>query len=72
MIGIGTAECADRAEASEAVSSRVLVWHVSSFERGRQNEGTTASSADLKCLFNCYGVYVFRVVGLYGCEFVSL
>ena len=34
--GTGPAECADAAEALESVSSRVLIRHASSPERGRR------------------------------------
>ena len=43
--GAGPAECADAAEALESVSSRVLVWHASSPERGRRIETRRAHSA---------------------------
>ena len=46
--GTGPAECAEPAEALESVSSRVLIWHASSPERGRRTQSLTRTPPGLK------------------------
>jgi hypothetical protein len=36
ILGLARVECAEPAEALESVSSRVLIWHASSPERGQR------------------------------------
>ena len=68
----GTAEEADRAKVLESVSSRVLVWHVPSPERGRRIYGLPLfpPTSDSVCICCC--ACVFEAMRLQDCGVVSL